>query len=108
MPKFEFRTVEGKICCRGDNPEALCDKCKSQVRFATEPPDPYASLRANSTARKPDDDKAYKPFGHPPDGYKLELAEREKRAAKLEIRVLTTSDGVPDGYATALAAGRTR
>lgn len=97
--KYEVRN-----CCSTDNPEYLCDKCKaklglarasSQVRktdaewrdyFGRQlqgygsvqpdaPPDPY---RAATLVVTPDLDPNYDPYGMPPDGYAIAVAQMKK------------------------------
>lgn len=86
------------------------------------PPDPYAAAldarreKAGMMPLTADLDKRYRPLGAPPDGYRIGLAARRLQqevkatptptAAKPPVEMQVTSDGIPDGYATALAGRR--
>jgi hypothetical protein len=116
--KFEFRSTEGKVCCSTDNPARLCASCASKAasQKSLEAPDPYESglqdralVQADIT---PDLDPHYEPYGKAPDGYMLDLARRKVNAAaqraagqkpERKPAIIRTADGIPDGYATALA-----
>ncbi len=126
--RYQFRSADGAICCDSDNPNYLCDKCKAQLRRSSTggvrtasqpPPDPYAqaTLRAaeRAEALSPSSDPDYQPRGTPPDIYAITLAIRQLQAEDARgavttpfVTIVRDAHGVPDPYASALAAGRTR
>jgi hypothetical protein len=113
---------DGRICC--SNPSALCPRCaaatgrralvRTEDAYAAASPNPYALSRELADATAPDVDPAYEPYGKPANGYAIHLALRALAREDAQDTTTTTpsarallTNGVPDGYRTALDA-RTR
>jgi hypothetical protein len=52
---FEFRTTDGRPCCRTNDPALLCDACRKQhLRAAARVPPPPSLVAAVTGAPAPD------------------------------------------------------
>jgi hypothetical protein len=101
-----LRTAEGGM--------RLCAKHRVELRgygsVVTSTPDPYraATEHAAGRALTPDLDSTYRPHGKPPNGYAIALASRFAKqnpnaSQHPASRPVVTTNGVPDGYLTALS-----
>ncbi len=62
--RYEFKTADGRTCCKSDDPKNLCAACKARVASA-DPPDGYKAALARGTTPYTSND--------PLDGYAAAL-----------------------------------
>jgi len=105
--KYEFRTSEGRTCCKSDDVEHLCPKCRAAASDVySNPPDPYreatAKLREAQGITIPEaDTDPWVPMMARFREAVYEMTSTSRRAAS-EPATSDIRTHPPDGYAAAL------
>jgi hypothetical protein len=81
--RYEFRTADGRTCCRTDRIDMLCPRCRPKAtEVDRQPPDAYAvALAARGCVSRSLKELGadYNPYGTPPDPYAMALAARKEQ-----------------------------
>lgn len=90
--RYEFRSATGRVCCSGDNPDALCASCKARAGLT-----PIQGTKAHAAEHDP------------LAGYRPTLDKLAPHARQQPQQSIAASSFVPpDSYAIALSKENAR